>query len=1152
MLTNRAVFVHDPLTTSIPNDGVAKVVEPRTEEEWRVLRYEFNRFVCDGEYRRGLERILSTFLRNLGEPTQPAAWVSGFYGSGKSHLVRMLEFLWRDVEFPDGARARGLVTLPEEIAAHFQELGIRGNQEGGLWSVGGTLGAGAGDSVRLAMLGIVLRGAGLPEKYPLAQFVLWLEQEGLLATVRVGVEQAGKSWDAELGHMYVSPVLAQSLLAAYPGFAENEAAARQLLKTQYPIVNDISDGDLTHILDTVLGRQSTKSGKYPLTLIILDELQQYLADNPERILRVQNTVEAICSRFQSRLLFVATGQSALQASPQMSRLQGRFTVQVALSDKDVETVVREVVLRKAPSEVGAVREVLDRCSGEVDRHLVGTKIGPSPADTGDVKVADYPLLPVRRRFWERTLRAVDRAGAAGQLRTQLRVVHETVREIAEQPLGTVVATDRVYGQLAPTMLQTGALLKDVDEIIRRQDDGTADGRLRSRLCSLIFLISQLPTDPGADIGVRATTDALADLLVDDLLAGSAALRQRIPELLAGMEETGDLMRLGEEYRLQTRESAEWEQEYKNKYAAIFANEPRIADDRTRALKTACSNLLRDVAHVHGASKTPRKTELFFTAEAPPSESGAVPVWIRDDWAVTEKTVREDAQAAGADSPTIFVHLPRRSSDDLKRALAGYAAATETLQRPAASNAEAQEARQGMATRQGHFREQIGNIVATILKDAKVFQGGGVEVVANDFHKAVESAMKASLERLYPDFAIGDDPRWDTVKNRVRQGSGDALSAVGFPGEAKDNPVCQRVLTFVGAGGKKGIEVRKRFTGPPFGWPQDAGDGAILALVAAGQLRATFNGSPIAAQQIDQSRMGQTELRAEGVTVTAGQRIEVKGLLAQAGVPCKSGEEALAIPTFVTMLSSLAQSAGGAAPLPMPPDTAHLEELRTRSGNEAVMAAFEQKDRLAAELAAWQVAGQKAQARLPRWHALERLLKHAERLPVHADVAPQVAAIRSGRTLLAEPDPVPPLCSRLCDALRDAVNAARTAHLDAYGAQVAALEEDPVWQKLGEADQTQIRRANGLEPLEPLDIATEEKLLKTLDATPLAEWENKTAAIAERVTRALLEAARQLEPKAVRVNVPAATLKTTEDVTAYLERVRDEIMQHIAAGVPVVV
>ena len=90
-MMNRDVFVRNPLEVSIPNDGVAKIGEPKTPQEWDVLKFELTNFVCEGEYKRGLETILSTYLRQLDQPTQPAVWVSGFYGSGKSHLVRVLE-----------------------------------------------------------------------------------------------------------------------------------------------------------------------------------------------------------------------------------------------------------------------------------------------------------------------------------------------------------------------------------------------------------------------------------------------------------------------------------------------------------------------------------------------------------------------------------------------------------------------------------------------------------------------------------------------------------------------------------------------------------------------------------------------------------------------------------------------------------------------------------------------------------------------------------------------------------------------------------------------------------------------------------------------------------------------------------------------------
>jgi hypothetical protein len=88
-------------------------------------------FVCDGEYARGLERILKAYLDGLGREEQKAVWVSGFFGSGKSHLVKMLRYLWEDYHFADGATARSLVKLPAEITDLLMELSNRSKSLGG-------------------------------------------------------------------------------------------------------------------------------------------------------------------------------------------------------------------------------------------------------------------------------------------------------------------------------------------------------------------------------------------------------------------------------------------------------------------------------------------------------------------------------------------------------------------------------------------------------------------------------------------------------------------------------------------------------------------------------------------------------------------------------------------------------------------------------------------------------------------------------------------------------------------------------------------------------------------------------------------------------------------------------------------------------------
>jgi hypothetical protein len=264
--------------------------------------------------------------------------------------------------------------------------------------------------------------------------------------------------------------------------------------------------------------------RFPLTLIALDEVQQYIGDNADRAYMIQDVTEACCKKFGARLLFVATGQNALTGTPSLERLHGRFPVPVDLSDTDVETVIRQVILAKKPDRMAATNQIMTDHQGEISRHLMGTKLESRSADSVSFAL-DYPILPVRRRFWERTLRSVDQAGTTGQLRNQLKLVLEAARKTADLPLGHVVAGDFIFDQMATNMLQAGVLPREIYQEIRLLVAGSKeDDMLKGRLCGLIFLINKLPREGGADLGVRATPEVLADLLVEDLPSGSADLR----------------------------------------------------------------------------------------------------------------------------------------------------------------------------------------------------------------------------------------------------------------------------------------------------------------------------------------------------------------------------------------------------------------------------------------------------------------------------------------------------------------------------------------------------------------------------------------------------------------------------------------------------
>jgi hypothetical protein len=1145
-MINREIYQKDPTQTALLNNGVAKIGELSSPEEVKTLRFELESFVCDGEYERGLQRILHSFLAQLSQTEQKAAWISGFFGSGKSHLAKMLCYLWVDHKFqPDGATARSLAHLPSEIRDLFVELGTQGNRFGGLRAVAGTLGSGSMDNTRLALLQLVFRSVGMPEHYALAKIVLWLRGKGWEDKVIASLKAQGTSFEQEITNPFGSTALAQAILAQDSSLGKpNDVLA--ILRQQFPINANVTIGDVVATVREIF----SKGGEMPLTLIVLDEVQQFIGQtNVQRAMDIQEIAEKFCSAFKGRVLLVGTGQQALTDTTILQRLIARFPVSVSLSDADVENVVRKVVLAKRADKLGDLRQCLVKNQGEIDRHLKGTRLGPI-SDDHKWQEADYPLLPVRRRLWEKVLRAVDTTGTAAQLRNQLTTVFEAARATAPKPLGSIVGADFIFDQLATQMRNTGALLPEFDTIIRRHRDGTPDGALRSRLCAMIFLISKLEREGPADFGVRTTPEALVDLLVEDLANDRTDLLQRIPPLLDGLVAGGDLMKVGAEYSLQTREGAAWSDEFKRRVNQRINDTGLLDSFRTDRLRETADGLLKKVTLQQGASLTPRKLQVHYDATPPPPAGDAVQVWIRDEWTEAETTIRAEAQAEGTDSPRLFVFLPHKSANDLKTAIASRMAAEETIiARGNPTSNEGVEARKSIESKlndANNGEKGITAILGEVFADAKVFQGGGAETSGKPLAELLAEAGQSSLVRLFPQFSVADHAGWRTVFTRARSGAASALEAVGFNGNPETHPVCAAIKTFIGAG-RRGSDIRKQFGAAPFGWPQDAIDAALMALLTAGHLRATGNGNPVNAAALAQSSIGATDFRVEIPSLSANQRIGVRGLFQAAGINAPSNEESSFAPRFLEKLEAMAKEAGGEPPLPARPDPKHLRDLGLQSGNAQLIALLGEQERLKADIESWQKAATDIAKRRPRWDTLQRLLQFAKGLPVQTDLANQAAGIAEHRSLLDTPDPVAPLCKHLTAALREALNTHQTELENTYQQHRQAIEGSPAWAKLSEPQRSVILREHGLETPGKVQVSNEDEILATLNSATLDTRQTSVEALSHRAAKAMEAAAKLIEPKATRLYLPSASIKDESELDAWLAEVRDQVVEKLKDG-----
>ena len=695
---------------------------------------------------------------------------------------------------------------------------------------------------------------------------------------------------------------------------------RDLLKTQFPpATKDITDDEMFDVMDDVLRLQSTTDGKLPLTLVVLDEMQQYIGDDNEKALAVQNIVEGVLRPLREpgpvrrhRPERAHGDPDAAEAhrplrSPSRAVRQGRRDGGArGRAPQEARTRPRPQV---AASTRSAARSTgISAARSSHPRRRTSPTSSPTTRCCPPVAASgSWPCGPSTG-----PARPACCAPSCGSST-------KPPRDVADEPIGHVVGADFVYDEQSPGMLQSGVLLKEIDELIRGLRTEGPDGELKSRICALIFLITQIPTRTmGGETGLRATAPFLADLLVEDLADDGAQLRKRVPELLDELVADGAVMRIDDEYLLQTEEGAEWEKDYRSRLAAIRDDATRMNQLRSERLHASGRRRLGGLKLTQGTSKTPRN-------DRPALGPGRAAVWRGRRAGVDPRRVvghRGDSQEVGGRGgrrepgrlrlPAEARGRPDQGHARELRGCRGHAAAADPADRRGQGRA-ASDDRPGLPPTTTGLPRSFQDVVA----HARVFQGGGAEVTTSSLRDAVETAAQPLARPLFPEVRSGRQPelgqgRHQGPRRRPRRPRGRRP-----PRRTHHNAVCKEVLAAISPGGTKGGDLHKRFAAPPFGWPRDAVNGAILTLLAAGNIRAAQDGKDLTGPE-----GAAAEPDRQGHPLQGGRATDRQPATRREGPPHRSrtsptrpGQEGAQIPALLQRLKDLAGARGRAAAAP---------------------------------------------------------------------------------------------------------------------------------------------------------------------------------------------------------------------------------------------
>jgi len=169
-------------------------------------------------------------------------------------------------------------------------------------------------------------------------------------------------------------------------------------------------------------------------------------------------------------------------------------------------------------------------------------------------------------------------------------------------------------------------------------------------------------------------------------------------------------------------------------------------------------------------------------------------------------------------------------------------------------------------------------------------------------------------------------------------------------------------------------------------------------------------------------------------------------------------------------------------------------LESYSGNELLMALYDQRDALLGKVKVWEGTGRRITKRLPAFVLTEKLVVQASGLAEQPDWSATLISIRANRSLLDDPDPVSHVLKAVANALRARITHAHKAHTDMFEAQTARIGSHAAWKKLAEEKrQALLSNAGALRRTAPA-TGSDEQLLSALQSCSLANWQSQTDAL----------------------------------------------------------
>ena len=427
-----------------------------------TVKQELDEYVVTDELKKHFAKFFRAYADSIGKDTEKmGVWISGFFGSGKSHFLKILSYLLENREI-DGRHAVDFFDADRKISDPMVIADIHRAEsiptDVILFNIDAKSSKQQGeDSLLDVFIRVFNEMRGYCGALPyVAELERKLDEKGRYEEFKDRyMESTGSAWVDERDDFDFIQDDVVDVLTSMKFMSEE--AARNWCEKADQQGNRMSIEDFAERVKKYLDSR----GRESRMVFLIDEVGQYVSQDPDRMLNLQTITEHLGTKCKGRAWIVVTSQQAVDTITKMdkffrqdfSKIQGRFDTRISLSSADADTVIKKRILEKTEAGTDALTAFYEGKENEIQNlfHFTGEvehKLYKNKEDYAAV----FPFVPYQFSLLGQTLTEVRKSGASGKHlssgeRSLLSLFKESAQNHMHEGLDLLMPYYAFYGPL---------------------------------------------------------------------------------------------------------------------------------------------------------------------------------------------------------------------------------------------------------------------------------------------------------------------------------------------------------------------------------------------------------------------------------------------------------------------------------------------------------------------------------------------------------------------------------------------------------------------------------------------------------------------------------------------------------------------------------